>query len=483
MSRFYILILCVVLSAGAFGQFRKGYDISYNTIGAIPSVVMTWDESFMGTNVFTNEGSNPVGGIQTITKTGAGSIVQGVMNMDNGQPLDIDFKTYPYATIRIRVSHPSDLTFNFNIKDIGNSSQVIKGNNVWNIVRFDCNKNKIANYFSNFIQWSMSGESTFPYTIDIDYIKLGNLGDPDTTVKMGIAEVTPSPIIVEKDAGQQTVNLSGITNGIDVSKLSLSLTSSKGTIFESTPTFSAIQPDGTATLSFTPKTGTVGSSTEQVLLTYNSGDTVIKYKSIWFDINIATDPKMTVGTTVNAQMNQPKVNIKVTAATNSIGGSSKLKLEATATKNDLVTNITIDGDTVKSDGTATISFIPGLDKCGQDTITAVLTDKNTTRFKEYKIVVNVNDPSNLCSPEAMASVKEKLELFPNPADDKTTVILPTEKGYTLSVVDITGRTVQQIIVNAGQTEAILDVSKLNAGIYFVSASNGSQKIIKKLTVK
>ena len=487
MKKIYLgigMLICILLSGNA--QFRKGYDITYNAVGGLLRVDHDWDETFVGTNVLTNEGADPVGGLKSMVKTGAGSIMQGVLNLDNGSPIDVDFLTYPYLTVRIRISHPTPVVMGFSLSNGINKTiqATVQGNNVWNTIRLDYSQFKIASYNNNFIKISfVSGETTFPYNIDIDWERIGNLGDPDSTKKISMTDVT-TPVVVEKNAGQQTINLTGISNGTDVSKLSLSLISSKASIFEGTPVFSAIQPDGTATLTFTPKTEVIGSSNEQVLLKYNDGDSIIKYKSIWFDVTIISDPKMTIGTTVNAQMNQPKVNIKITAATNSIGGSSKLGIVATPTNTALITNLKVDGDTIKSDGTATLSFIPGLDTCGTDIISVVLTDLATSRTAEYEVTVNVTDPSNQCVPGgAIHKTASPVNVYPNPADDEITIGLPDADGYQVFVSDITGRIIASVSIPAGQTEYKMDISNQPSGLYFISASNEKSKLMQKLIIR
>ena len=503
MKKIYFILSCTLLFvSAAFSQthFRKGFDITFDVTGTIPSRDLSFNKApWLTTATFTGGATACSGGMKHLTKTEAGGASQSMLNLDNGQALDIDFGLYPYVTLRIQSTANTDIQIACQFSQEPSKTFTVKGGGAWTIVRLDySNQKPFPGGTSNEMKWSWTepGTTTYPYEIYIDYIRLGgvddkgtgatgNTGDPDSTVKLGITQVTPSPQVFEKDAGEQTITLSGLTNGIDVSNLSLSQTNTKGSLFEGVPTFDAIQPDGTAGLKFTSKTGTIGSTNMQVLLTYNRGDSIIKYKSIWFDINIVTDPKMTVPLTVNGQMNQPKVNIKITAGTNSIGGSSKLGILATSTNTDLITNLRVDGDTIKSDGTATLSFIPGLDKCGSDTITAVLTDNATTRSKEYKICVNITDPSNLCVPDDLmiASLKPVLEVYPNPAEDKATITLPGDGGSELTITDLTGRIVKQVAVPVGQKEIILDLNGIPGGIYNVSVTNGALKSTKKLIIK
>ncbi len=93
-----------------------------------------------------------------------------------------------------------------------------------------------------------------------------------------------------------------------------------------------------------------------------------------------------------------------------------------------------------------------------------------TESFEYDLVVS--GPTSL---NAMNQETELLTVFPNPAKDLVNVSL-TEPNVTLSVYDITGSEVHQII--STQEKMIqLDVSSWNAGVYFLkyqSANNTAQ---------
>jgi photosystem II stability/assembly factor-like uncharacterized protein len=67
-------------------------------------------------------------------------------------------------------------------------------------------------------------------------------------------------------------------------------------------------------------------------------------------------------------------------------------------------------------------------------------------------------------------------LYPNPATDFVT-ISNIEAGSTISLVDLTGKTVSQVI--AGSTAVNVETSNFTPGVYFVTVSglNGTQKLI------
>lgn len=74
-----------------------------------------------------------------------------------------------------------------------------------------------------------------------------------------------------------------------------------------------------------------------------------------------------------------------------------------------------------------------------------------------------------------AELPGKLRIFPNPASGNVTVEFPEMRGaYTVNIFDITGKMVQS--VNATSSNASIDISSLNKGLYFVSIeSNGAKK--------
>lgn len=77
--------------------------------------------------------------------------------------------------------------------------------------------------------------------------------------------------------------------------------------------------------------------------------------------------------------------------------------------------------------------------------------------------------------------------YPNPADNATTIVysLNQASNINLMVFDITGKQVLSLnegIVNAGQHEINLELSKFNSGVYFYTLQAGDQKVSRKMIV-
>jgi hypothetical protein len=66
------------------------------------------------------------------------------------------------------------------------------------------------------------------------------------------------------------------------------------------------------------------------------------------------------------------------------------------------------------------------------------------------------------------AVLPEIEIHPNPASDKVTIIIPTVNyNQQLIVYDNVGRVVDEFTANAGEYELNIDVSAYESGIYFV----------------
>nr|WP_294934060.1 T9SS type A sorting domain-containing protein [uncultured Flavobacterium sp.] len=95
---------------------------------------------------------------------------------------------------------------------------------------------------------------------------------------------------------------------------------------------------------------------------------------------------------------------------------------------------------------------------------AIVTNTFTTEFVATMGVPEFTDPS--------------LTVYPNPANDIVTIISNDKQVITtVTINDISGKTVQNQIVTT--STAVIDLSNLASGIYFVKAiSEGGEKVIK-----
>lgn len=78
-------------------------------------------------------------------------------------------------------------------------------------------------------------------------------------------------------------------------------------------------------------------------------------------------------------------------------------------------------------------------------------------------------------------VSAKMEVFPNPASEEVTIVLPTDENATILLINATGRVVmhEQNVTNS----ITLNTSELHRGLYFVKMTNGSCSETRTLIIK
>jgi hypothetical protein len=74
-----------------------------------------------------------------------------------------------------------------------------------------------------------------------------------------------------------------------------------------------------------------------------------------------------------------------------------------------------------------------------------------------------------------------LEIYPNPAKDLINVQFSGKGAQTISLTDLSGRTIKEFAVqNTGNVLAVsIDISSLSKGIYLLKAGGESKKFIKE----
>lgn len=118
----------------------------------------------------------------------------------------------------------------------------------------------------------------------------------------------------------------------------------------------------------------------------------------------------------------------------------------------------------------------------RDTNSTFISVGNGYPYAYYYIddVSVTQDTTGLSSvPELGNSIR--LDIYPNPAQDKVTIELSTEGKYTTSLTDILGQPMLSIEFTGTRTE--LAVSDLPKGIYFVQVSSDQTKTVKKIVIQ
>jgi len=98
----------------------------------------------------------------------------------------------------------------------------------------------------------------------------------------------------------------------------------------------------------------------------------------------------------------------------------------------------------------------------------------------------------LCTPvgiKKVAQEKVNLQVYPNPAASNVNFAFSLTKNAdnaAIRISDVTGRTVYtQALgkVNAGDHTYNINVSSLNAGLYFIELNTGNQHGVSKFTIR
>ncbi|HRW21241.1 MAG TPA: T9SS type A sorting domain-containing protein, partial [Bacteroidales bacterium] len=74
-----------------------------------------------------------------------------------------------------------------------------------------------------------------------------------------------------------------------------------------------------------------------------------------------------------------------------------------------------------------------------------------------------------------------LTIYPNPANSMINVITGDDNANSIIISDVLGKSI--ININNPKLNQEIDVSELNAGIYFVKVDFNGKEIVKKLIVK
>lgn len=83
-----------------------------------------------------------------------------------------------------------------------------------------------------------------------------------------------------------------------------------------------------------------------------------------------------------------------------------------------------------------------------------------------------------------ASAEIGMSVYPNPASGLVNVSFEGKGDYSISIMDVSGRTVAtQVVTAAGTTNVEMSINNLQAGNYFVSVANGGSSYTQKLMVK
>jgi len=243
--------------------------------------------------------------------------------------------------------------------------------------------NGVESIFSNEITYTPAPAANQPPTLD------------------ALANVT-----FNEGAGQQTVNLSGISSGAtnETQTLVVTASSSNPTLIPN-PTVNYTSPNGTGSLRFTPAALAFGTATVTVQVNDGGASNNIVTRSFTVTVNPVNQPPTLdalANVTINEGAAQQTVNLSGVSS-GAANESQTLAVTASSSNPALIPNPTVNYSS--PNGTGSIRFTPVALAFGTATVTVQVNDGGTSNnivTRSFTVTVNpVNQPPTL---DALANV-------------------------------------------------------------------------------
>jgi extracellular elastinolytic metalloproteinase len=160
--------------------------------------------------------------------------------------------------------------------------------------------------------------------------------------------------------------------------------------------------------------------------------------------------------------------------------------EVTLLIEDVVTNLDPNGGPVDNCGLSTsITLSQELFTCddrGANVITVTLTDTdgNTSNCTP---TVTINDPLDVCPPLGTEDNEfdQNLNIFPNPSNGQITIANNSNFEIRSAIImDINGRTVQNLNVENMGNQTKFSIEKLADGTYFIKIDADNVSVVKRI---
>jgi hypothetical protein len=199
---------------------------------------------------------------------------------------------------------------------------------------------------------------------------------------------TPSNVTINENAGQQTVNLTGITSG-GAGNVTLTVTaSSNNTGLIPNPSVTYTSPNTTGTLKFTPVANSFGTATITVTVSDDGGanTTSVHFTVTVNQINIPPTIDTPSNVTINENAGQQTVNL--TGITSGAAGNVTLTVTASSNNTGLIPNPSVTYTSPNTTGT--LKFTPAANSFGTATITVTVSDDGGANTTSVHFTVTVD---------------------------------------------------------------------------------------------
>ena len=283
-------------------------------------------------------------------------------------------------------------------------------------------------------------------------------------------------IFILEDAGEQSVNLSGIGDGNTMKDQTITITAtSSDTDLIPDPEIDYTSGNVSGTLVFTPVEDANGNAVITITVTDDgipSEDTIISFHVEVAAVNDAPtlDP---IPDPDPVSDDSGEQTIHLSGITDGDEGAQAITVTAESDNQELIPEVLVHYSSGTS-GTLTYTPVPGME--GTATVTVRVQDDGGTADGgidqvEDTFVVSVQ----LTGIDALSS--GRLLLYPNPASESLNVEYTPGTYKVLKVVDIAGSVVYITEISAGESKFELDVSGFAPGIYMVNLT-GNQRVSK-----
>ncbi len=199
---------------------------------------------------------------------------------------------------------------------------------------------------------------------------------------------TPSNVTIDQNAGQQTVNLTGITAGGGETQMLTVTASSKNSALVS-PSVTYTSPSSTGNLTFTPAANSTGTATITLTVTDDGGTLHggIDATIVQFTVTVnSVPPTINTPSNVTIDENAGQQTVNLTGITTGGGGTQTLTVTASSNNTSLINNPTVTYTSPNSTGT--LHFTPTANQYGTATLTVTVSDNIGTTSVHFTVTVN-----------------------------------------------------------------------------------------------